>query len=105
MPTTDVQQALAYLFHQSTYVFPIVGVQTVDHIKMMPNAVDIQLSNDEIDEIQNAAPFNPLFPNTFLFADKSYSLGFTAADQTNYQMSTWINAPPKQPPYAGRSLE
>lgn len=69
----------------------------------MPNAVDIQLSNEEIDEIQNAAPFDPLFPNSFLFAGRKYNTRLTAADQTNYQMSTWINAPPKQRPYAARS--
>ncbi|KAH6616475.1 NADP-dependent oxidoreductase domain-containing protein [Boeremia exigua] len=95
--------ALAYLFHQSTYVFPIVGVQTVEHVKAIPNALNIQLSNEEIDRIHNAAPFDPLFPNTFLFANKGYNTRLTAADQTNYQMTTWINAPPKQQPYAPRS--
>jgi aryl-alcohol dehydrogenase-like predicted oxidoreductase len=100
--TLTISQALAYLFHQSTYVFPIVGVQTVEHVKLMPNSLNIQLSNEEIDEIQNAVPFNPLFPNTFLFGNK-YNTRLTAADQTSYQMSTWINAPPKQPPYAPRS--
>jgi hypothetical protein len=93
---------LAYLFHQSTYVFPIVGVQTVEHVKLMPNAVEIQLSSEEVEAIQNAAHFNPLFPNTFLFGD-NYNTRLTASDETNYQMSTWINAPPKQPPYAPRS--
>jgi|SRR5690242_1847313 len=96
-------QALAYLFHQSTYVFPIVGVQTVEHVKAIPHALNIQLSNEEIDEIHNAAPFNPLFPNTFLFGAEKYNTRLTAADQTNYQMATWINAPPKQPGYLPRS--
>lgn len=68
----------------------------------MPNAVEIQLSNDEIDEIQNAAPFDPLFPNSFLFSGRAYNTKLTAADEGNYQMATWINAPPKQPPYAAR---
>ncbi|KAF9697146.1 hypothetical protein EKO04_004554 [Ascochyta lentis] len=94
--------ALAYLFHQSTYVFPIVGVQTIEHVKLMPNALNIHLSTKEIDEIHNATLFRPLFPNSFLFGE-GYSTRLTAADQTNYQMSTWINAPPKQSPYAPRS--
>ena len=76
-------------------------MQTIEHVKLMPNALNIQLSNDDIDQIHNAAPFNPLFPNSFLFGDK-YNLRLTAADQSNYQMATWINAPPKQPPYAPR---
>jgi hypothetical protein len=78
-------------------------VQTVEHVRVIPNALSIQLSNEEIDEIQNAAPFNPLFPNTFLFDGKNYSTRLNAADQTNYQMATWINAPAKKPLYLPRS--
>lgn len=100
--SADHTHALAYLFHQSTYVFPIVGVQTVEHVKLLPNALGIELSREEIDKIQDAAVFNPLFPNTFLFGHK-YNTRLTAADQGNYQMATWINAPPKQAPYAPRS--
>ncbi|PSN66877.1 Aldo/keto reductase [Corynespora cassiicola Philippines] len=89
---------LAYLFHQSTYVFPIVGVQNVDHVKALPDAVNVKLSQEEIDEIHGAVAFNPLFPNTFLFGDK-YNTKLTSADQIHLQMSTWINAPPKPLPY------
>jgi len=45
------QMALAYLFHQSTHVLPIVGVQTVEHVKAMAPAMSISLSKDEIEEI------------------------------------------------------
>ncbi|KAH7087981.1 NADP-dependent oxidoreductase domain-containing protein [Paraphoma chrysanthemicola] len=94
--TTLQAIALAYLFHQSTHVFPIVGVQTVEHVKLLPDALSVQLTSSEIEEIHGAAPFNPLFPNTFLFGVK-YSTRLTVADQTSYQMSTWLDAPPKQP--------
>ncbi|RYO96016.1 hypothetical protein DL764_007553 [Monosporascus ibericus] len=86
--------ALAYLFHQSTYVFPIVGVQTVEHVKALPGALRIKLSKEEIERIHDAAPFNPLFPHTFLF--EKYNTGRTAADQVNYHMAAWIDAPPRQ---------
>lgn len=89
-------QALAYLFHQSTHVVPIVGVQTVDHVNALPAALGISLSKEEIDEIHGAAPFNPLFPNTFLF-EKQYNTRLTVADQIHYQMATWLAAPPKKP--------
>ncbi|KAH7138456.1 NADP-dependent oxidoreductase domain-containing protein [Dendryphion nanum] len=98
--TTFQAIALAYLFHQSTYVFPIVGVQTIDHVKAMPEALRIKLSSEEIAEIHNAKAFDPLFPNTFLFANNQrYHTRLTVADQTNIQMSCWIDAPPKQSPY------
>ncbi|KAH7380023.1 NADP-dependent oxidoreductase domain-containing protein [Pyrenochaeta sp. MPI-SDFR-AT-0127] len=94
--------ALAYLFHQSTNVFPIVGVQTIEHVKLLPATMGISLSKEEIDEIHGAVPFNPLFPNTFLFG-KKYNTHLTAADQVHYHMAAWIDAPPKQPGYAPRS--
>lgn len=92
------QQALAYLLHQSTYVFPIVGVQTVEHVKAMPDALRVKLSKDDIRAIHEAAPFNPLFPMKFLFnfkGDQGYSLSLTAANNQQYQMAAWIDAPPK----------
>ncbi|CAN9097062.1 unnamed protein product [Alternaria alternata] len=97
------QMALAYLFHQSTHVFPIVGVQTVEHVKAMVPALGISLSKEEIEEIHSAAPFNPLFPQNFIFGGRPYSTRLTAADQANYQMAAWIDAPPKNPGYAPRS--
>lgn len=84
-------------------MFPIVGVQTVEHVKAIPDALAIELSNEEIDDIHNAGTFDPLFPNTFLFAGRKYNTRLNASDQTNYQMSTWINAPAKQPPYGPRT--
>lgn len=58
--------------------------------------MSVSLSKEEIDEIHGAAPFNPLFPNTFLF-EKKYDTRLTVADQVHYQMSTWVDAPTKEP--------
>lgn len=91
---------MAYLFHQSTYVFPIVGVQTIEHVKAMPEALSIKLSKNDMNAIQNAIPFNPLFPMNFLYNFKGgqeYSLRLTAAHNQQYQMAAWISAPPKTP--------
>jgi hypothetical protein len=66
----------------------------------MPDALRIKLSKEDIRAIQDAASFNPLFPMNFLFnfkRDQEYNLGLTAADNQQYQMSAWIDAPPKQP--------
>jgi len=84
--------------HQSTYVFPIVGVQTVEHVRAMPEALRIELSKAEITQIQDAAEFKPLFPMNFLFSysgEQKYSLGLTAADVSQVHMATWIQAPPR----------
>ncbi|KAM0575561.1 hypothetical protein ACHAP9_000824 [Verticillium nonalfalfae] len=92
---TFQQVALAYLFHQSTYVFPIVGVQSVEHIKAIPAAIEVELSKEDIGDLHAAAAFNPLFPNTFLFDKDPYSTKLTFAHQTHLQMTTWLDAPSK----------
>ena len=84
--------------HQYTYVFPIVGVQTVEHVKAMPDALRIELSFDEIKQIHEAAEFNPMFPMSFLFSyggNLRYHLGLTGEDVSQVHMATWIQAPPK----------
>ncbi|KAL4802097.1 NADP-dependent oxidoreductase domain-containing protein [Aspergillus unguis] len=100
--------ALAYLFYQSTYVIPIVGVQTTDHVRAMNDAITLKLSSEEIRSIQDAAPFNPLFPMSFLFGKnngKGYSTRLTTADHVQYRMGAWINAPPKQSVYGQGQLD
>ena len=94
--------ALAYLFAQSAYVFPIVGVQTVEHIKAMADALRIKLTDEEVKKIQGAKPFKAQFPVDFLFnfkGDQDYNTRLTAADNQQYQMAAWIDAPPKQGVY------
>lgn len=79
---------------------PIVGVQTIDHVKAMNDAISVKLSPEEIQSIQDAAPFNPLFPMNFLFSCKDgngYSTRLTPADHAQYRMGAWIDAPAKQP--------
>ncbi|EON60945.1 hypothetical protein W97_00155 [Coniosporium apollinis CBS 100218] len=59
--------ALAYVMHKTPYVFPIIGGRKVDHLKGNIEALGLELSEEEIDEIDNAAPFDVGFPLNFLF--------------------------------------
>ena len=89
-------QALAYLFRQSTYVFPIVGVQTPEHVRAMPDALRVSLTDEEVAKIQDAAPFNPLFPNNFLFPykdGKGYGTRLRTSDVVQWNMAAWIDVP------------
>lgn len=97
--TWVLRQALAYLFRQSTYVFPIVGVQTPEHVRAMPDALRVSLTDEEVAKIHDAAPFNPLFPNNFLFPykdGKGYNTGMRTSDVVNWNMAAWIDVPPRQ---------
>ncbi|GAP84712.1 putative norsolorinic acid reductase [Rosellinia necatrix] len=61
--------AQAYVTHKAPYVFPIVGGRTVDHLKANIEAINLSLSEDDIKEIEAAAPFDLGFPGTFLHRD------------------------------------
>lgn len=58
--------ALAYVMHKTPYVFPIVGGRKVDHLKGNIEALSISLSDEEIQEIDNAVEFDLGFPHSFL---------------------------------------
>ncbi len=82
--------ALAYPLTHSTYVFPIVGVQTTDHVKAMADALQIKLTEDEVKKVQARKSFKPQFPIDFLFnfkGDQDYNTRLTAAQNQQYQMS------------------
>jgi aryl-alcohol dehydrogenase-like predicted oxidoreductase len=94
----DVSQALAYLYHQTTYVIPIAGVQTIVHLRALADAATIRLSDEEVKSIQDAAPFDPLFPMNFLYSvkdRKGYSTKLTLADHVQYKMAAHLEAPVK----------
>lgn len=77
-------------------MIPIVGVQSADHIKVMNDAITTKLSLEEIQSIQKAAPFEPLFPMSFLFGSKEYSTRLTPADNVQYGMWARFDAPVKR---------
>lgn len=58
--------ALAYVMHKAPYVFPIVGGRKLDHLKGNIEALGLELSKDEIDEIEAVVPFDVGFPMNFL---------------------------------------
>jgi aryl-alcohol dehydrogenase-like predicted oxidoreductase len=59
--------ALAYVMHKAPYVFPIVGGRKIEHLKGNIEALGVELTNDEIDEIEAATTFKIGFPMSMLF--------------------------------------
>ncbi|KAL8730902.1 MAG: hypothetical protein Q9181_004504 [Wetmoreana brouardii] len=74
--------ALRYVMHKSPYVFPIVGGRKVDHLKGNIEALAIELSDEEIDEIDRAVPFDVGFPLSMLFemGGEKYNTRMSAKD-------------------------
>lgn len=58
--------ALAYLLHKAPYVFPIVGGRKIEHLQGNIDALGLELTPEEIDEIEAAVDFDIGFPQNFL---------------------------------------
>ncbi len=50
--------ALAYVLHKTPYVFPIIGGRNVEHLKGNIEALKLQLTDEDIKEIEGAKPFD-----------------------------------------------
>lgn len=64
----------------------------------MPDALRIKLTREDINEIHQASPYNPGFPMSFLYnfmGGQEYNLQLTPANNQQYQMGAYIDAPPK----------
>lgn len=64
--TAITSVALAYVMHKAPYVFPIVGGRKIDHLEGNIEALSLELSDEDIAEIDGAAPFDVGFPMNFL---------------------------------------
>jgi diketogulonate reductase-like aldo/keto reductase len=58
--------AIAHLLHKTPYVFPIVGGRKVEHLKQNVQALDISLSPEQIQRIDNAKPLDLGFPHSII---------------------------------------
>lgn len=74
--------ALAYVMHKAPYVFPIVGGRKVEHLKGNIEALGLELSDEEIDEIDAESGFQIGFPMNFLFefGGGTYKTRMTSSD-------------------------
>ncbi|KAI4179138.1 MAG: hypothetical protein LQ348_005460 [Seirophora lacunosa] len=59
--------ALRYVMHKSPYVIPIVGGRKIEHLKGNIEALRIELTDEEVNEIDKAVPFDVGFPMSLLF--------------------------------------
>jgi diketogulonate reductase-like aldo/keto reductase len=62
--------ALAYVMHKCPYVFPIIGCRTLEQLNENIEGLSVELTRDEIGEIENAAPFELGWPHD-MFLSKS----------------------------------
>lgn len=90
--------ALAYVVQKSPYVFPIVGGCKIEHGKGNMEALSIELSDKDVDEIETAAPFDHGFPLNFLFecgGGQKYNTTMGPGDNFFVKSAGGLNTVPK----------
>jgi aryl-alcohol dehydrogenase-like predicted oxidoreductase len=93
--------ALAYVMHKYPYVYPIIGGRKVEHLKGNIEALSVELSDEDIDEIDGAAPFDIGFPMKMLFEynmggePKKYNTRMTGKDVPLLQNAVHLDTPEK----------
>ncbi len=80
--------------HKAPYVFPICGGRKIDHLKGNIEALRLELSSEDVEEIDNALPFDAGFPLAFLLGegDEKHNTHFTASDGTFLSMNAHIDS-------------
>jgi len=89
--------ALAYVLHKSPYVFPVIGCRTVEHLESNIEALAVELTDEEIYEIEDATPFDVGFPMSFLFEmpGQKYRSDMTTRHIWQVTCNTRLEAVPK----------
>ena len=87
--------AQAYLLHKAPYVFPIIGLRKIEHLKSNIQALRVELTDEEVDEIDGAAPFDVGFPMSFLFeymSSQKYNSRMNGNETTASKTAGWWDA-------------
>ena len=67
--------AIAYVMRKTPYVFPICGGRNIKHLKGNIDALSVELSDEDVEAIEDATPFDPGFPLTMLGRGKGGAKG------------------------------
>ncbi|KIA75639.1 dehydrogenase [Aspergillus ustus] len=92
--------ALAYLLQKVPYVFPVIGCRTVQQLETNLEALEVELTQEEIYEIEDTLPFDAGFPMAFLFEcpGQTYRTDMTTRHIWQVTASSRLETVPKPRP-------
>ncbi|PPQ88387.1 hypothetical protein CVT25_011266 [Psilocybe cyanescens] len=84
---TDAEDivAIAYLMQKTTFVFPIIGGRKVEQLLQNLEALEISLSDHQIQFIESVVPYDPGFPTTLIGDGKDYTILLTCGGNVDKQ--------------------
>ena len=59
--------AIAYVLQKTTYVFPVIGGRRPEQLYANIEALEITLTKEHIQQIENIVPFDHGFPHNMVF--------------------------------------
>jgi aryl-alcohol dehydrogenase-like predicted oxidoreductase len=71
--------AIAYLLQKTPYVFPIIGGRKVEHLLANLEALEIDLTAEQVKELESVVEFDPGFPTTMIVRTISGSQSMSLA--------------------------
>jgi aryl-alcohol dehydrogenase-like predicted oxidoreductase len=80
--------ALAYVMHKAPYVFPIVGGRKVEHLEGNIEGLGVELTDEEVDDIDAAIPFKVGFPMNILFENGGGKFNTAHMDLKNISLAS-----------------
>lgn len=91
--------ALAYVNHAYPYTFPIVGGRNLKHLQGNIEALNLKLSQEEMEEIEAAFDdFHYTFPQAVMFGPAKPSTRLNASNILLLKAGVPLDAPPHQGP-------
>lgn len=57
--------------HKTPYVFPIIGGRKIEHLKSNIQALDVVLTQEQIQSLESVIPFDIGFPQNFFVSPGS----------------------------------
>ncbi|KAL7906304.1 Norsolorinic acid reductase [Trichoderma velutinum] len=100
--STITSIALAYVMHKAPYVFPIVGGRKVEQLKENIAALTLKLTEEDIEEIEAAVPFELGFPHDILWGKKA---PYNVQDVNILDNAANFEYVPEQQPIVPSSIE
>jgi aryl-alcohol dehydrogenase-like predicted oxidoreductase len=76
--------ALAYVMHKAPYVFPICGGRKVEHLKGNIEALGLELTEEDMNEIEGAVDFDIGWPFGILGKDAESNPGLKSSGTFDY---------------------
>lgn len=89
---TRAEVALAWTLYKAPYVIPNVGMRTIERLESCERALQIQLTKEEVEKIDDANPFERGFPDGWLAPGLMHGEAMAVEDIFVTGMECWVQS-------------